>query len=117
MSDKQARLDADKRAKPLTRLIGHVIPGQHIGPGSVQPDAIEHIETGDRTPLVNQTPTEAWLAKPGALRSLVGQCGTYHGRYECRVEFREAGRLVAGGRGATIEEACARACNALMAGL
>jgi hypothetical protein len=63
------------------------------------------------------TPTETWLSKEGALRSMVGQCGIFHGKYQCRVEFKEGGRTVAKGRGATIEEACANACNALMAAM
>jgi hypothetical protein len=59
------------------------------------------------------SPTEVWLSK-GALRSMSGQCGRFHGKYEARVQFKDAGRVVASGRGATLEEACANACNALM---
>jgi hypothetical protein len=65
---------------------------------------------------VRKTPTEAWLST-GVLRAMIGQCGTFHGRYECRVEFKEGGRVVAKGRGATLEEACANACNDLQARL
>jgi hypothetical protein len=46
-----ARLDADRTAKPKTRLVGHAKRGDCVGPGSVQPDALEDTATGKRTPL------------------------------------------------------------------
>ncbi|HEY8096882.1 MAG TPA: hypothetical protein VIE65_12440 [Methylobacter sp.] len=50
-SRSMARLDADKSAKPLTRLVAHVNPGDCVGPGITKADAIEDIQTGKRTPL------------------------------------------------------------------
>jgi hypothetical protein len=50
-----ARVDADKTAKPLTRLIGHARRGDCIGPCSVDADALEEVETGKRTPLAGQS--------------------------------------------------------------
>jgi len=47
----KARLDADKTAKPLTRLVGHIRPLQRVGPGLVKADAIEVVATGKRTQL------------------------------------------------------------------
>ncbi len=47
----KARLDSDGTAKPLTRLIGHVREGGRVGPGVTVADAIEDVETGERTPL------------------------------------------------------------------
>jgi hypothetical protein len=46
-----ARLDADRKAKPRTRIIGHGRAGDCQGPGITRPDAIEDTETGERTPL------------------------------------------------------------------
>lgn len=47
----RARLDADRKAKPRTRLVGHARRGDCVGPGSVAADAIEDVGTGARTPL------------------------------------------------------------------
>ncbi len=52
MRAKKARLDADRTAKPLTRLVGHARFGDCVGPGTTPADALEDVETGDRTPLV-----------------------------------------------------------------
>jgi hypothetical protein len=46
-----ARLDADRTARPLTRLVGHVTQGHCFGPGTVQPDALEVVATGERISL------------------------------------------------------------------
>lgn len=59
-------------------------------------------------------PTELWLA--GApLREMRGQFGTFHGRRGARVEFRDGGRVVACGKGETLDEACAKAIDMLQA--
>jgi hypothetical protein len=50
-SEAYARVDADKTAKPKTRLIGHARRGDCVGPSSHPADAIEDVETGERTPL------------------------------------------------------------------
>jgi|SRR5271165_3805265 len=49
-----ARLDEDRTAKPKTRLVGHVKAGERVGPGLVQPDAIEDTTTGERTSLLDE---------------------------------------------------------------
>jgi len=49
-----ARLDADRKAKPKTRLVGHARQGDCVGPGSVPADAIEDTETGERTKLSDE---------------------------------------------------------------
>ena len=46
-----AHLDADKTAKPLTRLIGHARAGDCVGPGTVSADALEDTVTGERRSL------------------------------------------------------------------
>lgn len=46
----RARLDAERTAKPLTRIIAHVQAGEMVGPGITVPMALE-TETGDRIPL------------------------------------------------------------------
>lgn len=46
-----ARVDADRKAKPKTRLVGHARQGDCVGPGTVAPDAIEDTATGVRTKL------------------------------------------------------------------
>lgn len=48
---KKARLDADRTAKPKTRLLGHARAGDCVGPGSVNADTLEDTGTGKRTPL------------------------------------------------------------------
>jgi hypothetical protein len=47
----RARLDANRTAQPKTRLIGHGELGHCLGPGSIQADALENTETGERIPL------------------------------------------------------------------
>jgi hypothetical protein len=47
----RARLDADRTATPLTRLVGHGREGDCLGPGTTQADALEDIATGKRTPV------------------------------------------------------------------
>jgi hypothetical protein len=56
---KPARIDADKRAKPKTRLIHHPSGGKLAGPGMplVDPE-LEDVDSGARTPLVSR-PTRA----------------------------------------------------------
>lgn len=54
MKTKRARLDADRKAKPRTRLVGHARTGECVGPGTVQADALEDVETGKRTPLLSK---------------------------------------------------------------
>lgn len=63
---RRARLDADRTAKPKTRLIGHANAGHCLGPGSVPADALEDTETGKRTPL-----TQAQDSLTDQLRRLV----------------------------------------------
>lgn len=46
-----ARVDADRKAKPKTRLVGHARQGDCVGPGTVEADSIEDTATGERTPL------------------------------------------------------------------
>jgi hypothetical protein len=49
-------LDADRTAKPLTRIVKHVPAGQCAGPGT-HLDSLEHeSETGKRTPLTQPEP-------------------------------------------------------------
>ena len=47
----KARLDAAGTATPKTRIIGHGKSGHCLGPGNVQADTLENLETGERTPL------------------------------------------------------------------
>ena len=42
MDTKKARLDADKTAKPLTKLVEHIKDGNCVGPGVILPDAWRH---------------------------------------------------------------------------
>lgn len=56
MKARKARLDADRRAISLTRLVAHVGEGACVR--SVQPDALECIATGERTSLVDDGPTD-----------------------------------------------------------
>jgi|HubBroStandDraft_3_1064219.scaffolds.fasta_scaffold1342108_2 hypothetical protein len=46
-----ARLDANRTAKPKTRLLGHARAGDCVGPGTVNADTLEDTATGERTPL------------------------------------------------------------------
>ncbi len=48
---RSARLDADRTAAPQTRLVGHARPGDRVGPGLSQADALEDTTTGKRTLL------------------------------------------------------------------
>ncbi len=61
MKNRRARLDADKTAKPRTRIVTHVEVGERCsiaGPGIplLNPEYVDD-ETGERTPLV--TPLSA----------------------------------------------------------
>lgn len=52
-SHRPARLDADRTARPLTRLVGHIHQtGENdlVGPGMINADTLID-ETGKRTPL------------------------------------------------------------------
>lgn len=49
---KPARLDADRTAKPLTRIVQHVRPGDAVGPGRPLHEPEHEAEDGTRTPLV-----------------------------------------------------------------
>lgn len=59
---KKARLDADKTAKPLTRIVGHVSDNKVIGPGLVTADSYE-TEEGERIPLTEDALTEDALTE------------------------------------------------------
>jgi len=54
MDTKKARLDADRTAKPLTRLVKHAPIGQCVSPNMASHgDTLEYEdESGSRTPLV-----------------------------------------------------------------
>jgi hypothetical protein len=60
----KARLDADKTAKPKTRILGRHPEGHCFG-GSATPFALEDTETGERIPL-------HCLANPDWVLILVG---------------------------------------------
>ena len=60
----KARLDADKTAKPKTRLLGRIEQG-HCFAGTAPAFALEDTETGERTPLAEPM-------DPDLVRILVG---------------------------------------------
>jgi len=57
---RKARLDADRTAKPKTRLIAHVREGDCVR-GTLAPDAHEDLETGVRTELADDDAKQALL--------------------------------------------------------
>ncbi len=68
---KPARLDADRTAKPKTRLVGHAKVGERVGPGLVQPDAIEDTTTGERTSLDAEVSLPLYTVRETGSRTVV----------------------------------------------
>lgn len=71
----RARLDADRVAKPKTRLVGHAREGERVGPGLVQPDAIEDTATGVRTPLHPRAAKRYTVREAGSRQIVAGLDG------------------------------------------
>lgn len=71
----KARLDADRTAKPRTRIVGHARVGDVAGPGITKPDAYE-AEDGARTAL---GAPQLVLRRDGAevMRGTEGEIWTY----------------------------------------
>jgi hypothetical protein len=68
---KRARLDADRTARPMTRLARFTREGDCVGPGAVRADAYE-AEDGSRTPLAPQLSGSYWNG-PVGIEKLVGR--------------------------------------------
>lgn len=52
MNTTKARIDADRTAKPRTRIVHHPVPGTLVGPGTKLHRPEWEDENGDRIPLV-----------------------------------------------------------------
>lgn len=71
MKTAPARLDADRTARPLTRLVAHVRAGDCIGPGSGTPFALETVATGERISLTPTPPPAVECNWCGCTKSTV----------------------------------------------
>lgn len=87
-----ARSDEDGTAQPLTRLVGHVPEDAVIGPFT-RPDAIEVVETGERTPLPIRGQT---IDTEGQLRSMFDDAAARQNGFSPRRPLYARGTMVVG---------------------
>lgn len=69
-----ARLDADRQAKPKTRLLGHAPFGHCVSPATTPADTLENTETGERTSLgYDESDLDDWYCEPDGYENYFGR--------------------------------------------